>query len=103
MKKILLITLSIMFAFASATKVTLISKKTTKNSIIFNYDVPDKNFNLLKKDPKFYKNLAKAMICKNKDARLLSNSMDIVYNYKKHSNNKDNVIIIIKQGSCNSK
>ena len=100
MKKILLITLSIMFAFASATKVTTIGNKTTKDSIIFTYDVPDKYFKDLKSRAKFFKNLLINMVCKNKSARFLSDSMNIIYDYRKHSNNNDKVVFTIKKGSC---
>ena len=100
MKKILLGLIISVFAFASATEVTTIDRKTTKNSIIFVYDVPDNNFNDLKSKPDFYKSLLTNMVCKNKNARLLADSMNIVYDYRKHSNNKDKVVITIKKGTC---
>ena len=102
MKKILLAFIIAIFAFGSATEVTTIDKKTTKDSIIFIYDVPDNNFNDLKSKPDFYKNLLTHMVCKNKNARLLADSMNIVYDYRKHSNNKDKVVITIKKGVCNT-
>ncbi len=102
MKKILLAFIIAIFAFGSATEVTTIEKKSTKDSIIFVYDVPDNNFNDLKSKPDFYKNLLTNMVCKNKSARLLADSMNIVYDYRKHSNNKDKVVITIKKGVCES-
>ena len=102
MKKLLLSIIIAILAFASSTEVTTIGKKTTKDSIIFTYDVPDKNFNALKSKPEFFKNLLITMVCKNKNAKLLSDSMNIVYDYRKHSNNNDKIVIKIKKGICNT-
>jgi len=100
MKKIFLSLLLTVFTFAGITHVTTISKKITKNSIVFTYDVPDNNFNDIKSQPKFYKKLLTNIVCKNKNAKFLLNNMNIVYNYKKHSNNQKEVVITIKKGSC---
>jgi len=100
MKKILLSFIIAIFAFAGADKVTTIAKKSTKDSLIFVYDVPNKDFADLKSKPNFYKNLLTNMVCKNKNAKLLVDTLNIVYDYRKHSNNKDKVVITIKKGSC---
>ncbi len=102
MKKVLLTFIFAIFAFGSATEVTTIDKKTTKDSIIFVYDVPDADFNDLKSKPDFYKNLLISMVCKNKNAKLLADTMNIVYDYRKHSNNNDKVVIKIKKGVCDT-
>jgi len=100
MKKLLLSIIITIFAFAGADKVTTISKKVTKDSLIFVYDVPDKNFEELKSNPKFYKIVLTNMVCKNRNAKLLVDTLNIVYDYRKHSNNKDKIVITIKKGSC---
>ena len=100
MKKILLSAVIAIFAFGSATEVTTISKKVTKDSLIFAYDVPDKSFNEFKSKPDFFKQIAINILCKKDDTRMLSNSMNIIYDYKKHSDNKDEVVIKIKKGVC---
>ena len=101
MKKLILI-LSAIIAFAGVNEVTTIEKKSTKDSIIFVYDVPDKNFEDLKSRPNFYKKLLISMICKNQNAKLLSDTLNIVYDYRKHSNLKDKVVIKIKKGVCHN-
>ena len=100
MKKILLSLIIAIFAFGGATKVTTIEKKATKDSIIFVYDVPDTNFNNLKSKPTLYKKLIIKILCKNENAKLLSDTMNIVYDYRKHSDNTQKVVIKVKRGTC---
>ena len=100
MKKILSILIISMIVFAGENKVTTISKKLTKDSLIFVYDVPDKNFKDLQANPMFYKKLLINMLCKKKKAELLVDTFNIVYDYRKHSNNNYKYVIVIKKGSC---
>ena len=100
MKKILLSIILSILAFASSKEVTILNQKITKDSIIFVYDVPDTKFNILKEKQKFYKNLLTKMECKNKNARLLMKNTNVIFDYRKHSNNNDKVVFTIKKGSC---
>jgi len=100
MKKLLLSLIIAIFAFGGATEVTTIGKKTTKDSLIFIYDVPDNNFNELEAQPEFYKKLLTKMVCKNQSAKLLTNTFNIIYDYRKHSNNNKKIVFKIKKGSC---
>jgi len=102
MKKLLLSIIIAIFASAGVNKVTTISQKVTKDALIFVYDVPDKNFEDLKSKPEFYKKLLTKILCKNQNAKLLVDTLNIVYNYKKHSNNQDKIVITIKKGACSS-
>jgi len=100
MKKIFLIVILSIIAFAGVNKITLIKKEIKKDNLIFIYDTPAKNFNDLKQNPDFYKKILTNILCKKDDTKMLINIYNVTYDYRNHQNINEKVIIKIKKGIC---